>query len=207
MRPPLLRRGVNYWRNPRGAGAVPGTPGTFPGYWFLYQSNPYAGIQTNVVGQGYDGNIEYTDLQFVGTGVANTTPALCLDANNAIPGAVGQTWTFDCYLKVVAGSLNGASIYLEISEWAGGSVLAGGNAAQPIISSGPLASGLCSFTYTTQNAGCAFVQPDIDWSVANGFVYNYTIRVGVGAFYRGKRAVQPIALPPIGSPNFSQAWS
>ena len=205
----LLRRTTNYWRNPRGTGAVPGTPGTFPANWSFYSGNPSGGVQGNLIGQGFDGNWPYTDVQFVGTGVGSSLSALVLESSSAVPSKQGQTWTFACPLKIVAGSLNGASIYLEISEWNSvGGILTGSDASVTVPSTGALAANLCTYTYTTTNASCAYAQPDINWSISNGVAYNYTLRIGAGFFVPGRMSPREIAqaFPPVGLPNFSQGW-
>ena len=194
---------VNFMKYARCEGASAGTPGTLPTGWYFYSGNPAAGVQTNVIGTGTEGGIPYIDLAWAGTANATTAPALVLDNDTTVPAKLGQTWTFSAFLKLQSGSLNGATMALQITEWNNiGSILAATN-QQFVIGSTSLPNNLHSFTYTTKNAACAYVNGALVFGYTNLATYSFTLRFGPGWLTPGYQRGF-LALPPVGSPGFSQ---
>ena len=199
-----LRYGKNFLRNARCEGATPGTPGTLPTNWFWFSGDPLSGVQFNVIGTGLENNIPYIDIGVAGTATASTTDALCLDVGNIIKAQQGQEWIYSAYLKLQSGSLNGATVALQITEWNSVPAVLAGNSATFTPVSSALPNGLFSYSYLTSNAACAGVQPDLVIGYTNGQAYSFTLRFGPGWITPGFARGIP-ALPPAGSPNFSQA--
>ncbi len=104
---------INGCRNGNGAGAAPGTPGTYPTNWSELNSAG-GSIILNVIGSGTESGIPYVDLRFVGT-PANTALRMTMGTATEAAAAIGQVWTHAVYLRLVGGSLaNIASINVEM---------------------------------------------------------------------------------------------
>ena len=193
--------GTNYIRNPRGEGAIAGTPGTVPTYW-----GPYAGsgLSYAVVGTGTEGGIPYTDIRWSGTTTAYTIGAVDLDTFFSFPAVLGDTCTFSVFLRLVGGSLAGVdSTIIQMFE-----INSGGAALQQYNGSvGPATSAMLSTqryfeTHTVVNATCVSVLNRITTNIPASRTVDFTLRIGAPQAEKTS-APTSVMLPAVGTPAVS----
>ena len=185
---PIAR--TNYVRNPRGEGAVAGTPGSLPTYW---QSNLTAGLSRQLVGYGTTSGVPWIDIRVFGTATATGLAMnLYLDINNAA-ATLGSTWTMSAWVMLVAGTLPGG-LYLQFGEYGTSTAHYPGTAvASP--AAWQRSVNTATVTDPTINQIDAMVWV---YQTATGVV-DFTLRVGGPQLETGSVATSLI-LPPVGSP-------
>lgn len=204
---------INRVPNPRGEGAVVGTPGTRPTGWAPLITS--AGLTSSIATAGGSENgFTYSAIRNNGTASAAGFSAIRLVATNAADMATVQNdvWALSCYLKLAAGSWSGVTaVAFEIRECdAGGAVLSTSTVAITSPPTTGLGSYRASTTYTVTQATAAFLQFGIRVSHSNGAAIDWTLAIVPQA---EKGAVYPssMILPPIGAPaattrNADQQW-
>jgi hypothetical protein len=183
---------TNSIRNNTMVGAVAGTPGTLPTNW----AGNFNELSVEVVGTGVEDGISYIDVRFFGT--SNTTFPEAYFAFEPYPGlpvAQGQTWTFSCYAKIVAGSLaevNNGELFFVSSDGTN-------NTEFPSVFfnysslTGSLSECRLFHTYTFAQANTLFTEPRLDVNFFPGVAVDCTLRVGMPQLERGEYLTPPIA--------------
>jgi hypothetical protein len=111
--PATVTRITNWIRNPRGEGAVVGTPGTDPTNWIITDNfGQEPGMTKQIVGQGTDGGIPYTDVRFFGSS-SNFISWWDIMFDGEVVGSSGIVngghWSVGAYMKQQGGSLTGVN--------------------------------------------------------------------------------------------------
>ena len=171
--------GVTNWvANSMMIGAVPGTPGTAPTTWSIFNSNAN-GLTTTIVGTGTENGLSYIDVQYTGTSTAASSVYMNIATavNSNVVG--GGTWTFSSYLKLAAGSLTGVTsttLYILALSPFGGQIGLGSNST--IVPTGAsLSSQRQSVSYTIPT-GTTSVFGRLGIAIPISTAVNFTIRVG-----------------------------
>jgi len=121
----LLLRGLlvedqrtNGIRNPRGEGAVVGSPGTLPTNWQTF--NLPDGLAVSVASTGVEDGLPYVDLRLFGTPTSSNpsspTAGFACEGTTSVSGASGERFTASVYMRVVAGDLGGLTWWLMSQE-------------------------------------------------------------------------------------------
>ena len=168
--------GYNQVRNSTMAGAVVGSPGTYPTNWIL--TNPVTGVVVSIVATGTEDGLPYIDVSFVGTASVTATVTVSADVTNYIVAATGQSWTNSVYTKLIAGTVVGTlgtAMSARIS--AGG--FGADYTAQIFPTSAPLGQQrTAAIANPISQASIAFVQPKAVYlSLNNGQTVNFTLRI------------------------------
>jgi hypothetical protein len=187
--------------NPRGLGAVAGTPGTLPTGWNAALG---AGISRQVVGTGVENGVEYVDIRYFGT----STNSSLFWTNTFAAGAdapaltVGQNLATSIYLAVVGGTMPPGDISLRcdsldanrasLSSWPGATI-------------GPLTSTLTRYTavVAATHASTAFGRMALWSGSGNGTAVDVTIRYGYPQSEANVPHVSSLILPPEGTTGAS----
>lgn len=190
---------VNAIRNPRGEGAVPGTPGTMPTNWSTNFTG--SGLTGSVVGTGTENGLPYVDFRIAGTATGNVFPGIWFETVSGIATAAAARRALSAYLRLVAGSwANIAGVGLGGYELDGASAfLASNSGTIAFPTQAPLSTQRYNYNATIGSAGAAFWQPFVVLSIANGSVVDVTFRIGapqdeLGAFPTS------LILPTAGAP-------
>lgn len=183
---------VNEIRNPRGEGAVAGTPGTAPTNWTVQMG----GVTTSIVGSGTTDGWPYVDVRFNGTPTGNGF--IFFEGASQIAAANGQTWTVSGNVSLAAGSLTnisstsfGAWFYSSTPAFLGGST---------VTTDTPNTSNNRFFNaFTVDQASAAYIRPYffIDWAGAGAI--DVTFRV-YGPQCEQKAQPTSLIMPPSGTP-------
>jgi hypothetical protein len=194
-----LRAGANQIRNPRGAGAVAGAPGTLPTNW---QVTTNVGLSREVVAAGTTGDGRpFVDIRFSGT-VTSGNGAVIFENGLVVAAVTGQTWTLAADVGLVAGSAPTGflTFQLAINELnVGGTALLtnlGGN----ILPSITAAQQRFTYTVTTTQATTAWLRPFLRTTFVSSGAVDFTLRFTLPQIEQSPAATQPI-LPPVGSPQ------
>ncbi len=191
---------TNGIRNSTGQGTVPGQPGTAPTYWSVQSTN--AGILTQVVGNGTENGIPYTDVRFYGTATAAGALRVYFDGYTA--ASQGQFWTFSAYHKLVGGSfanLTGPAFIIDEVN-SGGTYLSNTNSSFAAPTSAGLGTQRPSFTTVVREATVSRISPYYLMNYNNGAVVNVTVRLGLPQLEQSVTATSPI---PTGSGSVTRA--
>lgn len=204
---------INRIANPRGEGAVVGTPGTRPTGWAPFITS--AGLTSSIATAGGSENgFTYSAVRNAGTASAAGFSAIRLVATNAADMATVQNdvWALSAYLKLTAGSWSGVSaVAFEIRECdAGGAVLS----TSTVTITNPPTTGLGSYrastSYTVTQATAAFLQFGIRISHTNGAAIDWTLAIvpqaEKGAVYPSSQILPPIGAPAATTRNADQQW-
>jgi hypothetical protein len=191
---------TNQVRNPRAEGAVAGTPGTMPTFWS--GSTAAGGLsRSSVVVQAVDG-MTALDIRVSGTTSGpNTFFNVSGFETATAPAAAGQTWTGSCHLALLAGSLAGLTLRIELPKYTAASAYIN-SAASGGLSPGATAQRF-SFTNTPADGTLGFLGLGLQLFVAAASaVVDFTVRV-----YGPQLEQQPFAtsliLPPAAAPAAS----
>lgn len=182
---------TNAIRNPRGSGAVAGSPGTLPTNW-IGSATPVAGISREIIGAVTVNGISGVRIRWFGTPTATGTNAaiVVFDATNAIAAAAGQTWVSSFGCALAAGSLSGVTGFSnDIAERdSSGNALSNGLAAISVTN----AFQEFSHTRTMQSATTAFVVNRLTVSVTNGVAVDFTLDIAAPLLRQASFAGSPI---------------
>jgi hypothetical protein len=193
----LESQGTNHIRNPRGEGAVAGTPGTMPTNWVAFGNG--AGLTWNVVGSGIENNLPYVDLRLSGTSSSTVGPLIRVDP--VYPTAsIGQSWTYSNYIRVAAGSLAGISDVRQfITEWTIGGVFLSQQFSSVSVSA---AFGRQAVTFTLAQATVGQAGSQIGFAPQIGVPIDCTFRIAAPQLEQNAFASSQI-FPPVGTPGVS----
>jgi hypothetical protein len=188
----------NSIRNPRAEGAVAGTPGTLPTSWQALGSEA---VTRGVTGSGIEGGIPYLDVRYAGTSTTANQFYLLCETTTGIPAAQGETWTFSCYIKLVAGTLGAAVLTPTISERSsGGSFIVTGNGPALAPTGTGLPSQRIAYSRSLTGATTGRASPGIGIAIPSGATVDFTLRLALPQMERAASASSPI-LPAAGSPG------
>jgi hypothetical protein len=194
---------TNSIRNPRGEGAVAGTPGTAPTNWGG-TNVVSSGLSASILGTGSESGIPYIDVRIWGTPtITNTGFAVYLfEQAGAIASAASQAWTHSVYLRLMAGSLAGFNnVISRIRQYDSGLVAIGGDVSVALTpTNAPLATQRYTVSLASAAANVAFVMPWMSYGVTSGVPVDITLRIGAPQLEQGAFATSVI-LPPAGSPG------
>ena len=197
----LLSEGqrTNSIRNPRAAGAVPGTPGTAPTNWVLAGTG---GVDFNIVGTGTENNLPYVDIRFSGTGIPGAGGLIRADQVYPV-AAQNQSWTHSVYARLVSGTLTGTlGFYVTVTEWTSGGAFLDQSSGVYTLTSGSLSGARLAHTRTFANATAGLAGSQFGFAVSAGVPIDCTFRVAAPQLERGAFASSPI-FPPVGTPGSS----
>jgi hypothetical protein len=206
----LERKGVllepgrgNGIRNPCFVGAVPGTPGTAPTNYSLFQAG-FSSLSSEVVAVGVENNMNYIDVRWYGTTNASGRLALfCEAVGLIIPATLGQTFIHSIYAKRIAGTYTPADSVFGVQENTGGA----STNAIPLLAAAPpgnpsdrlSACRLVSVPHTVSTAPTNCIRPS--WrsgTIGSGVAVDVTIRFAAPQTELGTFATMPM-LPPAGT--------
>ena len=190
---------TNSIRNPRGEGAVAGTPGTAPTNWLLAGTG---GVNFNVVGTGTENNLPYVDIRVSGT--STTGAGVLIRADQVYPvAAQNQSWTHSVYARLVSGTLTGTlGFYVTVTGWTSGGAFLDQSSGFYTLTSGSLSGARLAHTRTLANATAGLVGSQFGFAVSAGVPIDCTFRVAAPQLEQGDFASSPI-LPPAGTPGAS----
>lgn len=174
---------TNSIRNSIASGAVVGTPGTRPTNW---EYTATAGLTIDIIQLGTIGALNYIDYRISGTATA-TSARLSFELSTQIAATVGQTWSYSLYAQSLTGSLPSSLLRFVERNSAGGALVTGDQAISVSSSFERFA-----YTRTTTNASCAYIVPELNFSVTSGTSYNFTFRIAQPQIELGAYATTPI---------------
>lgn len=186
--------------NPRGEGAVPGSPGTPPTGWSLASSA--SGVALTGIAAGVENGIGYLDLTFAGTATSAGSLQITPMPSTSVAAATGQTWTASLFARLAGGTLPGAATIIPIERNAGGTGIAFGSAAVSLAGASLGASRIVATRTLSGGGTVAFLSFRLDVAVASGATVNATIRIAWPQLEQAAFASTPI-LPPAGAPAAS----
>jgi len=182
---------TNFVRNPRGEGAVVGSPGTNPTDWAIG-----AATTTQIVGTGTVGGVPYVDIRLHGTQPGSGV-ALALnigfDALGMTVTTGNYTMTASVWTQLTAGTLPG-NLEIHIGEYASGTSYFPGT---QITSPGTWQRTATTTTITDPTVTSAAAMLWV--YCTGGQTFDFTLRVGGMQFELGSTATSLI-LPASGSP-------
>ena len=190
---------TNGIRNPRGEGAVAGTPGTAPTNWFLSAAG---GVNFNIVGTGTENDLPYVDIRLSGTSTTGESPLIRADLVYPV-ASVGQVWTHSMYARLIAGTLTGITNFnMFVTEWTSGGAFLNQSFSSFTLASGSLIGARLSHIRTLTGATAGLAGSQFSFSVSVGVPIDCTFRVAAPQLELGAFASSPI-LPPVGTPGAS----
>ena len=190
---------TNVIRNPRGEGAVAGTPGTAPTNWGLFGTG---GVDFNIVGTGTENNLPYVDIRVSGT--STTGAGVFIRADQVYPvAAQNQSWTHSVYARLVSGTLTGTlGFFVTVTEWTSGGAFLDQSSGVYTLTSGALSGARLAHTQTLANATAGLAGSQFGFAVSTGIPIDCTFRVAAPQLELGAFASSPI-LPPSATPGAS----
>ena len=190
---------TNSIRNPRGEGAIPGTPGTAPTNWGLFGTG---GVDFNIVGTGTENNLPYVDIRISGT--STTGNGVLIRADQVYPvAAQNQSWTHSMYARLVSGTLTGTlGFYVTVTEWTSGGAFLDQSSNVYTLTSGALSGARLAHTRTLANATAGLAGSQFGFAVSVGVPIDCTFRVASPQLKLGAFADTDI-FPPVGTPGAS----
>lgn len=180
---------TNSIRNNTGQGAVAGSPGTMPTNWPTPGS--ISGISYEVVGVTTEAGIDCVDIRIFGTAGSTGSYFYAWEASTAIAATNTQAWAVSAFIKATANA--GTSLptsQLSISQRDAGGTNLGDLLGS--LSATPTTLTRLTHTTTTSNASTAFVVPRILFSLVNGTVYDFVVRIGLPQCEQGTFVTSPI---------------
>ena len=199
---------TNSIRNPRGEGAVAGSPGTVPTNWTA--GNVAAlGMTTTVTASTSDNGFPCGVLRISGMPTSSGTCWLAFEAINQIAAAVGQVWALTAYLKIIAGSAANTTWQMQVLEYDAGPALLNTQSQTIFPSTLPYGRSRQEFIFTVGQATTATIRPRVGIAVTSGQAVDVTFEI-TPQCERGAVS-STLILPPVGTPgastrNADQAW-
>lgn len=169
---------LNVIRNNTMVGAVVGTPGTRPTNWGTTLAATNTGITATIAATGTEDGINYIDVQYTGTATATSAIVYQFDVG-PITAAQGQNWTTSCYLKLVSGAFNGATIGVRVDEQTSAGVSLGATSNTVVPTGAALGTQRYSGSRNFANASAGRVLGGLRLGITSGTVYNFTLRIGM----------------------------
>lgn len=198
---------TNSIRNPRGEGAIAGSPGTLPTNW---TGSIIGGLTTTISASTTDNGFPCAVLRVSGTPGSSGTCWVAFEAISQIAATVNQVWVSTCYQKVTAGSLtNTASWALDVLEYSAAPVLLATQTQPATPTTLPYGQSRQEFICTLAQATTAFIRPRISFAVTSGNAVDFTIELTpqceLGAV-SSTLILPPVATPGASTRNADQAW-
>lgn len=190
---------TNYMQNPRFEG---GAYGVSPA---LYAFSTVPGVTSTVLGVGTYAplGLPYVDLRYQGTPTTDNTITLFLatTANSNIPGVLGETVSFSCYLMLMEGSavVNAGGVERDSVGTFTGS-LAGSNAGVTTAPTYVLRSRTLTGATTTG------FQPTLSVNVLGGTPVYFVLRIMGLQGARAATTSSVVALPAFGTTGVSASY-
>lgn len=180
---------ANFIRNSTMAGAVVGTPGSYPtGGWGGTSLGTTNGVTFRVAGTGTEDGLPYIDFQFTGTASAQTDFFINTELTSSSPAAaVGQTWTGSAYTKLAAGSAPATPVtFVAVNGRSADAVTdLQGLTLNANTGAGSLSSQRVTGTLTLSVGGIGLVAQYLRVRANNGEAMNFTLRIGAPQLERG----------------------
>lgn len=162
---------VNSLRNATMAGAVAGSPGTYPTNWSASISN--AGTVVGTLATGSDGSgVPYLDVRYAGTPAGLGAASIRMESSTQIAAAVGQVWRLSALVTIAAGAMTNASTDLAMDENTAGGGFVNFNSSAFV----PGASRV-SFTRTLTGGTTGAVRPMIRFVWSGAGAIDMTLRI------------------------------
>lgn len=192
---------TNALANPRGEGAVAGTPGTVPTSWGFITTTG-TGL-TRTIAAGVENGIAYTDFRYAGTAGAANLVILGLNAAATLPCVAGETASASAYVSVFGPNLPTTTV-IRVTE-RNASVFTATDitipqtaTAQPLVPNRRTVTRLFTDGSTTDALGI------IICANTNGQVLDFTIRVGFPQLEKPVTLTPTsVMLPPVSTPGAS----
>lgn len=186
----------NSIRNPVMAGAVVGSPGTFPTNWGGAVLS--SGLNRQIVGIGVENGLPFVDVRIFGT-LAGAGDALVLfDNASSIAAANGQAWTSQANVSLVAGALVAGVFHRQEYRDSGGNFLLSTNVGSSFLLDGTLREYRRSRTIATANT--AFIRSGLYVFFSAAGDYDFTIRIAAPNLKSGPDINDPPILQETGLP-------
>lgn len=186
----------NHIPNSGYGGAVAGSPGTLPTGWSgLGTQN---GITKRVAEIGVEGGLEYTDIQFSGTGTT-TGIAEIMFAEPPVVSSINQWWTQSAYVRLKAGAkdnISSIALVMYATPTAQNSFI---NFIGK-LSTDSLLNQRVVHSWRPDAIGMTGISPRIQVQAAPGLVSDITLRIGGVQLENADRAYDYIPTPNINSP-------
>jgi hypothetical protein len=189
---------TNSASNPRGEGAVAGSPGSAPTTWSLVSAG---GLTRQIVGTGTINGIQYVDVRYSGTATVAGNLITNFNFNTAVAESVGQVWSGSYYFAVVSDTSQAPQTsYAMYLTQTGGTT--------SYLKIGTFNTNLSSFisrtaTGTLNSASVTGVTLSLWSNTASSVLnntYDVTLRLGYPQLELGS-SITSIILPPVGSPG------
>lgn len=167
----------NSIRNPVMAGAVAGTPGTFPTNWGF--AGAPSGLSLSVVSAGKVGGLDYVDFRIAGTPSASSVYGVQTETPIQVVASSGQTWTGAGFLALVGGSTANVVRVLHRVRSFTSDGTTGVEASAGVDIKGALTGNLQAFaeSVTLANASSARVLTQLLVEFTSGQPIDITIRI------------------------------
>ena len=189
---------TNSIRNPRGEGAVAGSPGAVPTNWTA--GNVAAlGMTTTVTASTSDNGFPCGVLRIFGTPTSSGTCWLAFEAINQIAATVGQVWALSAYLKIIAGSAANTTWQMQVLEYDAGPALLNTQSQTISPSTLPYGQSRQEFIFTVGQATTATIRPRVGIAVTSGQAVDVTFEITPQCELGGKSST--LILPPVASPG------
>lgn len=190
----LIEEGrTNSIRNGSMQGAVIGTPGTRPTFWFIAPSGNVGTLVANIVGLGTEGGIDCIDVRLVGTPTGAGFLSVLFGAQQEAAALTGQTWTHSLFVTRIAGATtNLSNPVIGINEHTSANAFVTNGSSAISIATGALGLARRSHTRTLSGgATVAGIQPFFAYTYAAGAI-DITLRFGWPQLEQGAFATSPI---------------
>jgi hypothetical protein len=195
----LEEAATNNITNPRAEGAVVGAPGTLPSPW-AWSTAP-AGLTLEVASANVvEDGMSCIDIRVRGTQTGGAAFALWFEGTTRIAALLGEVWTGSFFARLVAGSMNNATVGVYLHERNGTGAAVANSGATFVPTSARIGSQRRSHTRTLDGATTAFIAPNLLVSTTLNQPVDFTLRIGAPQCERAPFPSTPI-LPPVGTPG------
>lgn len=144
-----------------------------PSTWeSIYTAN---GVTVSRIATGVEDGIPYADYRWSGTATASTGIGVRLGASNSYPVSPSLQFTSSSYVKLIAGSLTGISLYQACVEYNGSNAYVA--ETQAVLNGINSASYVRGSATRTMSAAAGFGRTYLTGIFPNGAVINLTVRV------------------------------
>ena len=151
-------------------GAVGGSPGTLPTNWNIY--NPAAVPLT--LAYGVENGLNYIDVLVNTTTVGGANIQIQYNGIITIAGGVGTQVTLSSVYKLVAGSMTGANVHLQLDEYASGSYLVSYGSGTTTLTGTPVTA---QYPHVMTGPTATGVIPMMSLSLGASTTFNFEFRI------------------------------
>jgi hypothetical protein len=187
---------TNSIRNPVMAGAVVGSPGTFPTYWGGAVLS--SGLNRQIVGIGVENGLPFLDVRIFGSLPAAGDALVLFDNASSIAAENGQTWTSHGHISLVAGTLVAGVFHRQEYRDSGGNFLLSTNVGASFLLDATLREYRRSRTIATANT--AFIRSGLYIFFSAAGDVDFTVRIAVPNLKLGRDINDPPILQTTGLP-------